>query len=115
MGHAGSLGTENGTPKLRLGQFRPDAQRHSTTFRRPDAQLGLLLVRRLRGTPATQIAHHAEGETHGLQGAHHELKVLLQRSLLRECLGLLRALDTRRPPCGREMAVELPGNARAAT
>ena len=51
-------------------------------------ELGLRLVRRLRGTPAPQVVNHAEGETNGLQGAHHEFEVLLQRSLLGECLGV---------------------------
>ena len=56
-------------------------------FRGLTAVLGLLFVRRLRGAPAAQVVHHAQGETNGLQGAHHELKVLLQGSLLRGCQG----------------------------
>jgi hypothetical protein len=84
----GARKSKNGTPKQHPGRLTGRSASEQKFQRGLTAELGLLLVRLLRGAPSAQVVHHAKGETDGLQGAHHELEVLLQRSLLRECLGL---------------------------
>src|SRR4051794_27418305 len=95
----GARKPKNGTPKQHPGRLTGRSASQRRDQWRLTGGLGLLLVRRLRGgAPAAQVLHHAKGEMSGLQGAHHELEVLLQRSLLRECPRLRTSPGYARPP-----------------